>query len=123
MSVVLDTTVLIDVLRAHPPALEFLAGLDDAPACSELSRIEVIRGLREDERPSAERLFTGLAWHPVDEPVARLAGELGQRWRSSHTGIGTVDLVVAATAGQLNMALATTNVRHFPMFEGLQPPY
>jgi len=33
------------------------------------------------------------------------------------------DLLIAATAGQLNLPLATTNVRHFPMFTGLKPPY
>jgi predicted nucleic acid-binding protein len=33
------------------------------------------------------------------------------------------DLVVAATAEQLDAELVTTNVRRFPMFDGLVPPY
>jgi hypothetical protein len=59
----------------------------------------------------------------VDEPIARLAGEFGRKWRRSHPGISPADLAIAATAGQLDAKLATTNVRHFPMFKGLRPPY
>jgi predicted nucleic acid-binding protein len=33
------------------------------------------------------------------------------------------DLVIAATALELGAMLATANVRHFPMFAGLTPPY
>jgi predicted nucleic acid-binding protein len=32
-------------------------------------------------------------------------------------------LVIAATAERLGLPLATLNVRHFPMFEGLEPAY
>jgi len=31
--------------------------------------------------------------------------------------------VIAATALEHGLALATLNVRHFPMFEALEPPY
>jgi predicted nucleic acid-binding protein len=48
---------------------------------------------------------------------------LGRRFRQSHSGIGAVDLIVAATALELQAPLATHNVRRFPMFKGLQPPY
>ena len=40
-----------------------------------------------------------------------------------HGGIGTVDLIIAATAELLGAELITTNVRHFPMFGRLRPPY
>jgi predicted nucleic acid-binding protein len=33
-----------------------------------------------------------------------------------HPDIGTPDLFVAATAEQLGADLATSNIRHFPMF-------
>jgi len=36
---------------------------------------------------------------------------------------GAVDLIIAATALELSAPLATINVRHFPMFEGLRSPY
>jgi hypothetical protein len=37
--------------------------------------------------------------------------------------VGVADLIIAATAEQLDLPLATTNLRHFPMFKGLKPPY
>lgn len=123
MSVVLDTSVLIDVLRNDPEALGYVQSLQEVPACSEVTRVEVARGLRSSERAGAERLFQALRWVPLDEPTARRAGELGRHWDKHRPGIGLADLVVAATAEQLGATLATANVRHFPMFEGLQPPY
>ena len=123
MSFVLDTTVIIDAMREHGPAVEFLTTLERVPVCSEMTRVEVMKGLRSAERSTAERWFQIVRWIVVDEAIARRAGELGRRWRRSHPGIGTVDLVVAASAQHLDLNVATTNVRHFPMFKGLRPPY
>ncbi len=123
MSVVLDTSIVIDMLRGHVPALDFGRSLAQPPICSEITRVEVVRGLGSAERGPAERLFATLRWIAIDEAVARRAGELGRRWRRSHQGIGSADLVVAATAVELGATLATLNVRRFPMFEDLEPPY
>jgi len=89
----------------------------------EVTRVELLRGLRSHERGAAERLFAGLRWVGVTEPIARRAGELGRTWRRSHTGIATIDLIIAATALELGAQLATANVRHFPMFPDLEPAY
>jgi predicted nucleic acid-binding protein len=115
--------VLIDHLRGLAPASDYVAALEEQPACSEVSRIEIIQGLRSAERDDAETLFSLIEWIPVGEQIARRAGALGRRWRTSHPGIGIADLAVAATAEQLAAPLATRNVKHFPMFAGLQPPY
>jgi predicted nucleic acid-binding protein len=123
VSVVFDTSILIDVLRNSRAALGYVRGLKEVPACSEVTRVEVMRGLRSSERTGAERLFQALHWVPVDELVARRAGELGRRWDRHRPGISLADVVIAATAEQLDAELATTNVRHFPMFERLSPPY
>ncbi|MBI4729452.1 MAG: type II toxin-antitoxin system VapC family toxin [Acidobacteria bacterium] len=119
----LDTTVLIDVLRGSTQAIDYVLALDEVPLCSEVTRVEVLRGLRSHERRPAERLFQQLRWVPVDEAIARAAGDFGRDLRRSHSGIGVADLVIAATAEQLGLPLATTNVRRFPMFRGLRPPY
>jgi len=121
--VVLDTSILIDVLRGDAAALGFVRAVTDVPICSEVTRIEVTRGLRSAERTRAEQLLRTLHWLPLDEPIARRAGELGRRWHRHRPGISLADLVIAATAEQVDATLATANVRHFPMFEELQPPY
>jgi len=123
VSVVFDTSILIDVLRGDPAALGYVRGVIDVPTCSEVTRIEVARGLRSGERTSAEQLFRTLHWVPLDEAIARRAGELGRRWDRHRPGISLADLVIAATTEQVDAELATANVRHFPMFEDLQPPY
>jgi predicted nucleic acid-binding protein len=123
VSVVFDTSILIDVLRADQAALDYARDVTEVPICSEVTRIEVMRGLRSGERTSAEQLFRTLRWVPLDEPIARRAGELGRRWDRHRPGISLADLVIAATAEQVAAEVATTNVRHFPMFENLLPPY
>jgi predicted nucleic acid-binding protein len=123
LSVVFDTSVLIDILRGDADALAYVRAVEDVPVCSEVSRIEVARGLRSPERSRAERLFRSLSWAPVDETIARRAGELGRRWDRHRPGIAVADLVIAATADVIDGELATANVRHFPMFDGLRAPY
>jgi hypothetical protein len=121
--VLLDTSVVIDMLSGYAPALEYARMLDSQPVCSEMTRVEVLRGVRSGERRLTERLLGTFRWIGVDEVVARRAGDLGRRWRASHRGLGTADLIIAATALEHRLQVVTLNVRHFPMIEGLRPPY
>jgi len=121
--VLIDTTVVIDLLRGYGPAHEYVLRLDAVPAASEITRIEVLRGVRSGERRLTDRLLSTFQWFPVDEAIARRASDLGRRTRASHRGLATADLVIAATALEHGLALATLNVRHFPKFDALEPPY
>lgn len=121
--IILDTTVLVDHLRGFEPARAFLRSLSAIPACSEISRVELMRGIRHPEIRATERLMATIDWFPVDEAIARRAGELGRRFRRSHGSISGADLVIAATAQLIGAELVTSNVRDYPMFKGLRPPY
>jgi predicted nucleic acid-binding protein len=79
--------------------------------------------VRSTERIRTERLLVSLRWAAVDEHISRRAGELGRRYRRSHPGLGIVDFVIAGTAQLMDAKLASGNVRHYPMFAGLQLPY
>jgi predicted nucleic acid-binding protein len=120
---VLDTSVLIDVLRGSEAASQWLGSIGEVPSCSELTRAEVLRGVRSAERSRTERLLSSLRWVAVDEPISRRTGELGRQYRRSHPDLSIVDFVIAATTQLLQADLATGNVRHYPMFAGLTPPY
>ncbi len=120
---VLDTSIIVDVLRGTDEAVSWLTTLDHVPACSEVTRVEVLQGVRTAERAPTERLLQALRWIPVDEGVSRSAGDLGRRFRRSHRGIGIADLIIAATTIELGADLATMNVKHFPMFGDLVTPY
>jgi predicted nucleic acid-binding protein len=123
---VIDTSVAVDHLRGHSPATRLLDRLlgDEVPLVgSELVRFELLAGTRERDRAAVERFLDAVDWVPVTEPVARRAAEFAQSHRGSHSGIDAMDYLIAATADVLDAPLLTMNVRHFPMFAGLQPPY
>lgn len=60
---------------------------------------------------------------PVTDAVARTAGLHLRAFRRSHPGIDLADYLIAATAEEEGARLATLNVKHFPMFEGLEAPW
>jgi len=122
----LDTTVAIDHLRGADSARELLRQLVGAGVrvgASELVRFELLAGVRQAETADLEDFSATLVWFPVDTDVARIGGALARRYRSSYGGIEDVDYLIAATALLLDAELLTTNVRHFPMLEGLHPAY
>ena len=121
-----DTTVAVDHLRGAPAATAMLTGLiadGETLVGSEVTRFELLAGVRKAELEGLEAFFSSLAWAPIDEEVSRTAGTLAQRLRRSHGGIDDAEYLIAATAMVFQADLLTTNVRHFPMIEGLQSPY
>lgn len=125
MSALVDTSILIDYLRGHADAgklveRERAAGLLHA---SEITRLEILAGMRPAEEDATRALLSTLVWHPVDVEIAEEAGSLGRRWLPSHQTIDSADLAIAATAIRTGTELLTRNVRHFPMFADLQTPY
>lgn len=120
MPVLLDTTVLIDVLRGRPGAIQRLRSLRQRPGVPYTTPInveEIHRGLRGEERPAADRLFDGLR---IVE-IGRGAGELAGRWRREHATRGITlaqaDCLIAAVSVTSGLPLATGNPKHFPMRE------
>ncbi len=125
MSVLVDTSILIDYLRGHQGAGDLLHKERGAGAlhASEITRLEVLAGMRPAEEDQTRSLLSTLRWHAVDGEVAEKAGELGRAWLPSHRGIDSADLAIAATAFRLDARLLTMNVRHFPMYPGISRPY
>ena len=125
MTALVDTSVLIDYLRGHLGAGEVLeAERAAAPLhASEITRLEILVGMRPQEEGGTRALLSSLVWHPVDADVAEEACALGRQWLASHHSIDSADLAIAATAISAGSRLLTRNVRHFPMFVGLRPPY
>lgn len=123
--VLVDTTVMVDTLRGHAHAGRALEACrrEGVLHSSVVVRAEVLAGMRPHETDRTRSLLDAFEWHSVDEVIAEEAGRLGRRWLPSHCGIDTADLLIAATAQTLGLQLLTCNVRHFPMFPDLAPPY
>ena len=118
----LDTSVAVDYLRGRDEAVRLLGDLverDDVIA-SELVRFELLAGAREHELDDLAAFCSALEWMPVDADVARTAGLLARRYRAKFSGI---DYLVAASAIVAGAELLTTNVRQYPMLDGLESPY
>lgn len=120
MAILLDTTVLVDLLRGRPGAiagLESLARAGERPFTSAVNLEEVYRGLRPSEEDAAARLADGLRL----APLGRVEGALAGSWRRERAARGEtlsqVDGLVAAAAVGVGARLATGNPRHFPMTE------
>ena len=94
---VVDTSVLIDVLRGAPAALDVLreARMQGPVHASEVTRLEVLAGMRPREEVATRALLGTLVWHPLDENVAETAGRLGQQWLPGYHNIDAADLAIA----------------------------
>jgi len=121
-----DSDVLIAHLRGLPAAEGWLARVrerEGRPSVSVIAIAEVTGGMRSAERGAVGRLLGTFHVIDVDEAIARRAGEYQRRFRRSHGSIGLGDYLVAGTASVRGLALATLDVRRFPMFEGLRAPF
>lgn len=120
LSLLLDTTILIDLLRGRPRTVERLAALRqhaEPPFTTAINVEEIHRGLRPEERAAAEQLFAGLRV----ATIGRIEGARAGDWRRQHAARGVTlaqaDCLIAATAVSLGTPLATGNPKDFPMSE------
>lgn len=119
----LDTCVLIDVLRGRDAAAAFVSGLKAAPVISVITATELIAGARGAKEDAAiDRILATYQVADIDLDIARLAGEYVKEYGPSHA-VDPMDALIAATAKSKELDLATLNLKHFPMFRGLKRPY
>jgi len=114
---VLDTTVLIDLLRGRSVQhrLHRMREQADVAATSAINVEEVVRGLRPAEHFAAARLLDGLLVIPVDRVAAQRAGAWRRDFAHRGTTLSQADCLIAAAALAAGGRLATGNPRRFPM--------
>lgn len=119
----LDTSVIIDILRQRSEAVALLKSFRSRPSASVISIMELFGGARsrQEERRILSVIEDSRVF-PVSAEIAQRAGVFLKHYRKSHS-IGDPDALIAATAEHHGLELATLNVKHFPMFARLKPPY
>ena len=118
-----DTCIIIDLLRGHTAATAYVKALDSQPSLSVLTATELIAGCRnENERNRINQILATSVMLAVDLETALSAGRHMQIFGKSHR-LDPIDALIAATAGQHGLPLATHNLKHFPMFPDLKRPY
>ena len=124
--ILVDTDVLIDFLRGREQAVSFVNLESDRIILSPIVVAELYAGVRggkdETEQIALERFLSLFRLVPVTATIARLGGLYKRDYGKSH-GISLADAVVAATATLENAELKTLNVKHYPMFNAIEPAY
>lgn len=120
MNLLLDTTVMIDVVRFRNQRNEFLAELARAGhrlCTSTLNIAELYAGVRPGETARIEALLSGLEYYELTASIARLAGQMRNAWAQKGRTLTLANTIVAATAIDRGCALLTDNRKDFPMRE------
>lgn len=118
--ILLDTDVLIDVLRKHPAALEWLKALGgEEVGVPGFVMMELVQGCRtRKEAHALGRQFASAAIVWRDEETCNRALETYRACRFSH-GTGMLDCLVGELAVALGLPLHTFNQKHYSGIGGL----
>ncbi len=116
----LDTSILVDLLRGSKSAREWIDSLlESARAISVITAAELLAGCRnQSEQRAVERELDLYETVWVSEEISQEALEWYKRFHLSHR-VGFLDCVIGATASQNGLQVATLNLKHFP-FPDLQ---
>jgi len=113
----LDTDLIIWYLRGRHHARRWVDQLarEGVPYCCALSVTEIVVGMRPREALATRTFLNALAVITIGREVAGRAGELIRDYARQGVTLDFVDATIAATCLTHRLALATYNVRHYPM--------
>jgi predicted nucleic acid-binding protein len=118
-----DTDVLIDFLRGHNQAVDFINSNSSQMIMSAIVVAELYTGVRgRQELTILDNFISLFEVVPVTAEIAKIAGMYKRDFGKSH-GVGLADAVIAATCSLKNAQLKTLNVKHYPMIKKLKPAY
>jgi len=120
---VLDTSFLIDLQREWTQKQEgaatgFLrAHSSEEYAISVITVVEFLEGY--ETLIDGERFIEPFEWVDATASIARKASRLRRRLRSQGITLGDFDILIAATALELEAPLVTADTRHFTPVDNL----
>ncbi len=118
MSVLIDSDIVIEVLRARDQAIlsqwSVLADSSSPILVSPITFAEVGAGAFVSEQTKISRFFALLTCVAIDQKIGQLAGEHLRQYSKSHN-LKIADALIAASTMQYQAALWTRNRKHYPM--------
>lgn len=121
----LDTDIIIDIQRGHPPAVSWFSALTEVPSISGIVVMELVQDAKNAHQvQKALKLVSPLpvVW-PTEADCNRALSDF-TKYHLSHS-LGLLDSLIAATATGLGATLWTFNVKHYKVVTGLvlEKPY
>ncbi|MCX9014425.1 MAG: type II toxin-antitoxin system VapC family toxin [Candidatus Methanoperedens sp.] len=121
-----DTDIIINYLKGGRKAKDFLMGIIDdriAGFFSVITEAELLSGARNaDDESAIYSILDCMEGIEVERNIAVTAGRLRQKYYAVYR-TELPDAIIAATASEYDLVLATANEKHFNMFEGLEAEY
>jgi Predicted nucleic acid-binding protein, contains PIN domain len=122
-NILIDTDIVIDFLRGDNQAISHFKSQSDSICFSAITVAEIYAGIKgKKEESEVERLFSIFPVITTTNEIAREAGKFVKQYRPSHS-VEIPDGIIAATCVVSGSELHTLNVKHYPMFKDLKPPY
>jgi hypothetical protein len=119
--ILVDSDILIWVMRGDDRASTFLDDIA-SPAISAVSYMELVQGMRNRRELAALTAFAQarkVRLLPISESITGRAVRLVERHFLSHH-LQLADALIAASALENKLTLATGNVKHFKAISGLK---
>lgn len=115
--ILFDTNILIDHLKGKQEATDILKSCikdNKTLACSVITKIELLCGMRPEEEEQLEYFLSGFEKIDVTDRIAENAGRYLSKYRKSY-GINMANAIIAATAKLADSKVYTLNTKHYPM--------
>ena len=120
MAYLIDSDIMVDFTRGVFQAVDYLQSLGRACRISAITALELIAGARSQrEVTDLDILISIYEPIPPNEDVMRRAYYLMKTYAKS-AGLRTLDAVIAGTALEEGLTLATKNRKHFQMIADLK---
>jgi len=117
--ILLDTDVMVDVLRGYEPAKEWLKSAQEigVPGLVAMELLQGCQNAREQKQLEKGLAEYQLYW-PTEDDCNRALASFSDHHLSDN--IGLLDALIAETAIGANAELATFNVKHYRVLRGLK---
>ncbi|HKX00139.1 MAG TPA: PIN domain-containing protein [Bryobacteraceae bacterium] len=133
MGVVLDSAVWISAERKGLSVVDAIQAIrssvgDQTAVIAAMTAAELIHGIwradtarvRAQREEFVEEILARIPVQPMTLRVARVVGRLDAEMRKAGRTIPTADLIIGATAMDLEFSVATGNARHYRSIPGLR---
>jgi len=120
MPYLVDSDIMVDLTRGKAEAADYLDSLTEEWSVSTITCLELLAGARtQRETNDLDFVLSRYRTIPPNEEISRRAHYLMKTYVRSH-GLGVLDALIAATAIEEGLTLATRNRKHFQMIGDLR---